>query len=211
MTFPKAASGLRLVFWAKIIELIGALAVIVLPVINIVSIIGSEDIENASLDLSLVGILAGVVLPLVGFVLALIGLIKAGKDHQSFKSAWGITVGLIIGEAALLILNLLNVMSTSSINDDFITLFSGISVIFTLEGIRALYCEKGVATGLVSTTTVIYVIAVVLEFVLSIWQSVLVENETLGLILSLILILCTIISYILYLICLAKAPKKLMK
>ena len=86
MKFPNAFSGVRKIFSAEIVELIGLL---LLAAASIPAVILQSN-ENVSLGVAVVALVFGIasaVLLVIGAILNIVGLVKAGKDEANFKTA----------------------------------------------------------------------------------------------------------------------------
>ena len=92
MTFPKAHAGVKKIYAAQIISLIGAAVLLLVSIISIlaVSLLNRGD---AAFSLSLGAIttllipIGGAILLLVYFILVLIGIIQAKTDEPTFMKA----------------------------------------------------------------------------------------------------------------------------
>ena len=107
MRFPNAHNGVKKIFTAEILSLIGTIALIIAAILALAAGTmisnGTADAEvNATVGmaagLALFGI-AGSILMLVAFIMNLVGIISAKKDEESFNTA---LIFVIVGIAASL-------------------------------------------------------------------------------------------------------------
>ena len=107
MKFPNAHNGVKKIFTAEILSLIGTVALIIAAILALTA---GAMVESGAADsavdetvgmvagLAVVG-LAGTILMLVAFILNLVGIISAKKDEESFNTA---LIFVIVGIAASL-------------------------------------------------------------------------------------------------------------
>lgn len=91
MTFPNAHKGVKKIFTAQIITLIGAAVLLLFTIISILAVAALRGNASASLSLgtitSLLIPIGGTILVLVYFILVLVGIIQAKADEPTFMKA----------------------------------------------------------------------------------------------------------------------------
>ena len=101
MRFPNALEGVKKIYKAEVIGLIGALFGFVAAILALAGVSAGED----GLGLVAVGgilIIAMAVLLVISFIMNLVGLNKAKPDEENFKNALtmviiGIIAGILLG------------------------------------------------------------------------------------------------------------------
>jgi len=222
MTFQNAYHGVKKIFTAELLKLIGGacalIAAILLAVTTGAAAAGSEDAVVASGLGSIVLIAAAVVLPIIGFIMNLVGLRQAGKDEEYFQTAFIISIFTLIIRFVSGIFTMMNVGGGAA--DNIATSISRIGeiavFILVVYGITNLAdrLHKSEILGTASTLIIFYVIAYGLAIVLDIvvlffgnsGNMVKIEG-----IMGIVSAVCSIAAYIIYLVYLGKAKKMLQK
>ena len=96
MNFPNAANGVKKIFTSQILDIIAAAAFFISAITGIVTLTSAAN-ENAGATVgfgagTLVLVLGGAVVSIVASILMLVGIIKASKDEQNFKTALAFVV-----------------------------------------------------------------------------------------------------------------------
>ena len=91
MKFPNAANGVKKLFTAEILQIIAAVALAAAAIMSLVMLANAAN-ENAGATLgfgagTLVFSIGGAVVSLISFILTIVGLVKASKDDNGFKTA----------------------------------------------------------------------------------------------------------------------------
>ena len=91
MKFPNAANGVKKLFTAEILQIIAAVALAAAAIMGLVMLANAAN-ENAGATLgfgagTLVFSIGGAVVSLISFILTIVGLVKASKDDDGFKTA----------------------------------------------------------------------------------------------------------------------------
>ena len=91
MKFPNAENGVKKLFTAEILQIIAAVALAAAAVMGLVTLANAAN-ENAGATLgfgagTLVFSIGGAVVSLIAFILTIVGLVKASKDDDGFKTA----------------------------------------------------------------------------------------------------------------------------
>ena len=222
MRFPNAAKGVKNIFTAQILQLIGSICEIIGLVIVISG--GATAILSKGSDAGLVAALSQMagasifliafsVLALIAFIMQIVGIVNAKKDEESFKSA---LICLIIGIIAPIVGALFArvspvIMSLCSSVGNLMGLFV---TIFIITGIIKLADQLN--NGEVSTkgSNILKIIIVIagLSLILSIVSSFMLTNPAIlviAMILLAISLVLSLIQYIMFLTLLSQAKKML--
>ena len=222
MRFPNAAKGVKNIFTAQILQLIGSICEIIGLVIVISG--GATAILSKGSDAGLVAALSQMagasifliafsVLALIAFIMQIVGIVNAKKDEESFKSA---LICLIIGIIAPIVGALFArvspvIMSLCATVGNLMGLFV---TIFIITGIIKLADQLN--NGEVSTkgSNILKIIIVIagLSLILSIVSSFMLTNPAIlviAMILLAISLVLSLVQYIMFLTLLSQAKKML--
>lgn len=100
MNFPNAANGVKKIFTSQVLDIVSAIIFVIMAITSIVTVLSAVN-ENAGATVgfglgSIVLALGGTVVAIVAAILMLVGVIKAGKDDQNFKTALAfIVLGIV--------------------------------------------------------------------------------------------------------------------
>ncbi len=222
MRFPNAAKGVKNIFTAQILQLIGSGCAVIGCIILISS--GVTAVLTKGSDAGLVAALsqaAGAsiflvaysILALIAFIMQIVGIVNAKKDEESFKSA---LICLIIGIVVPIIGALFSRVSPviSSLCLSVGNLMGLFVTIFIISGIIKLADQLN--RGDVSTkgSNILKMIIVIagLSLILSIVSSFMMANTAImvtAVILIVVSIVLSIIQYIMFLTLLSQAKKML--
>ena len=96
MTYPNALRGVRSIFTGQILSLLSVVCLVLGIAAGIAtgaSLEAQSSVGMASFGiLTVILFLASAVLPIIGYILYLIGLRKASKDEDTFGTAFGIAI-----------------------------------------------------------------------------------------------------------------------
>lgn len=101
MRFPSGFKGVAKVFAAEILGLIANVFVVIIAVIGLSSVaaLSAEDTIDAGLAGLGISVILGIIMSIlliVALILRLVGLGQAGKDEQSFRSAFIVSIFVLI-------------------------------------------------------------------------------------------------------------------
>lgn len=103
MKYPNAAKGVKKIFTAKILELISIICMAAALISALLLFVTASNKSTAGAGASAVAVMiflvAAGILIIVGAIMMLVGLIQAGRDEVSFKSALICILGEIIALA----------------------------------------------------------------------------------------------------------------
>ena len=219
MTFPKAYHGVKKLFTARMLGLIGSVCSIIGLIIGAgaaVSLVSGESDTLAIGAGSIVFIAAGLILPIIGLIIQLVGLKQAANDEDNFRQAFIISIFALVITIVSSIFTALNVGGGRA--DNIATLVSGIAeifvVIYVTQGISNLADQlknEDIArqSGRIAVLfTVVYAVSILSNFVIIFFGA----NQTIGVIVIVLSILSAILSFvasIIYLVYLGNAKNML--
>lgn len=147
MRFPNAANGVKKLFTAEILALIGGVLLLAAGVAALIMLASGKVMEQSSLEgigaavlasggAAVFFLLAAVVLFVISFIINIIGLAKASNDDGSFKIA---LFAVIVGLAVTLLSTL---FSSNSVVSSLLTSLESVAelvtTIYVIQGIRNL-------------------------------------------------------------------------
>ena len=222
MRFPNAAKGVKNIFTAQILQLIGSICEIIGLVIVISG--GATAILSKGSDAGLVAALSQMagasiflvafsILALIAFIMQIVGIVNAKKDEESFKSA---LICLIIGIIAPIVGALFArvspvIMSLCATVGNLMGLFV---TIFIITGIIKLADQLNNSEVSTKGSNILKIIIVIagLSLILSIVSSFMLTNPAIlviAMILLAISLVLSLIQYIMFLTLLSQAKKML--
>lgn len=221
MRFPNAAKGVKKLFTAEILNLIGTLCGIIgLGIIAVgiaaAGVNGQTDAGMAALVGGAAGgmifVIAYVVLVTIAFILHLVGIINARHDEESFKSA---LICLILNLVAMVCSGIFTSINTTvaSLFYTFGNLMNLFVTLFIISGIIKLadQLNRGDVSAKGSNILKIIVVIAALGLVISIVSSFIMSTAAMvtAMILMAVALILSVVQYIMFLTFLAKAKKML--
>lgn len=217
MRFPNAFSGVKKLFAAEILQIIGVVAMGLS--VAFLAILGvSINADNAVTGLgsfAFMSILAigGVVVMIIAAILKLVGLVKAGKDNKNFTYA---LYCIIIGLICVFVGSFFQTSNPTfySICDSINKIADLISTVLIIQGVMNLASDLGDTEMVMKGATIfkaiigIYVFAILGALTYAIMYPF-PFLRAIGAVFSFISIVLSIVSYILFLAYLAKAKNML--
>lgn len=221
MRFPNAAKGMKKIFSAQVMSLIGTLLLIAALVLGVIGVatgqIGGElDLEVAGFELigALAFAAAWLILSFIAFIVNLVGIFNASRDESNFKNAWfflalSILMAMIAGAFAPV--NGMGMFSSlmytlSSLLNLFVTLF------IISGGVKlADQMNRGDVSALGSNVLKLIVVVKVIELIVCLISSFMggMAASVVAGILAIVAIALSVIQYFMYLVFLNKAKKML--
>ena len=145
MTFPKARKGVRLIFISELIAVLVSLLGILSSTFTLLADAGVDF--TVGLDIFLILIIVELSIPLICFVIRIIGTFIASNDEPYFKNALFIDLfAMIINVAELLLVALINDKDTSLAQAILDAVIDGSSVavmIYIIIGVSVLAQDLG--------------------------------------------------------------------
>lgn len=220
MTFPNAFHGVKKLFTSEILNLIGGLCALLAAVFAVIATNSANAGSGAGTAAGGIGavifLAAAGVLPIIGYIMKLVGLNQAGKDEARFKQAFIVSLIALILTAVSAILAATN--AGGGVVDNIIKIFVEIAniaiVILVISGVQnlAVRCSN---EGMLSFGSkikimiiIIYVLALIANLVIVIFGTstgAAVTAGTFGIIAAIL----DIVAYIIFLVYLGKAKKML--
>ena len=217
MQYPSAHSGVKKLFIAEIISIVGGVLGLVAAIISTVFVNAAADAPGLIAAGSVL-LVTGFIM-VVAFILQMIGLLQAGKDEPNFRSGFWIAIfGIVISLVAAILRSITGVPELlCSILESLSSVASIVVLIFTLSGVANLASalgdndmfEKGRA--LINWITILFVVSIVLGLFPSFFAN---PNEGIKIMLSVMAIVAALVELVIYiniLIYLYKAIKMLKK
>ncbi len=207
MKYPNVSKGIKKIYAAEIISIFATITAIGAGIMSAVIYVGEQ--KNGSLDgleiealAATILIAAAAVLYVVGFILNLVGIIKASKDEASFKNAFMFTILGIVASVLSVVLASIDV--AASFTDIFIDLAGLFVTIFVIQGIvrisESLHREDMVKKGrkILTATVIGYCIGTGLSLFSSVFTTTGITGS-IAAILSVCASLFTLVVYLIYL------------
>ena len=220
MTFSNAYHGVKKVFTAELLKLFGGVCLLIAAVLGALAVGAAADGAATGAGVSGIGsivfIAAGFVLPIIGYIMNLVGLHQAGKDEDGFKTAFTISIFALIIAVVAGILTAFNV--GNGIADNIATIVQRICEIFifvlVVGGVANLADRLGKTQmiGKASTVLTIFIVCWVINILASLVDVIFGVNDTTTTITSIagiVVAVFSIIGYIVYLVFLGKAKNML--
>lgn len=218
MSFPNAAKGIKRIYTAEILKLIGYICLILAAIVGVVALAApGDEASGAAETLSLGGfigtivlVVAFAILMITAFIMNLIGYINARNDNENFKTALVfLIVGIVFTGISVFVIN----NGLSSILYSLSTLSETLSTIFVIAGVMQIARQLGREDISKKGATVLKLIITteVISFILSFISTFLRggTTEIVSTVLLLASLLVTFIKYIMYLSFLSKSKKML--
>lgn len=219
MKFPNAFQGVKKIFTAEILSMIGSACMIIFAIFGMVAVIGltaeSGDAAIAGGLGALVFGLAGGILSLIGLIFLLIGTKRASADEPLFGQAFMyILCSLILTVASTIISMIWATGIWDNLSTTVANIFSLIATVYIINGIQNLASKLNrpdmVAKGNTYMIMLIIVYAVqIIVRVIPVFFGANAATSTVVGILSLAAEVFALIVYILYLVLLGQAKKML--
>ena len=215
MQFPNAYKGVKKIYLAELLMLAVAVLGIAIVVILVASGMAADgNIDRLNLTEEQAAIVAGLgltvsLLMIIGFILMLVGVINAKKDDSNFRIAlYAILLGILFAVINALLSKQYPVIERwLSLATSICSLFS---TYFILSGIGSLAERMGDAPvkALADKARTVLCFTFSASYILTLIQGFL-NNSTFSQIINLVGLVLEIVSYIYFLIVLAKGRKML--
>ena len=219
MKFPNAYQGVKKIFTAEILSLIGAACMIIFAVFGVVALAGmatasGDTALTGGIGLAVFG-LAGGILSLIGLVFMLVGTKRAAQDEPIFNQAYMyILCSLILTLASIIISSIWIYGTWDNMSSTIANILAMIATIFIVNGVQSLANKLNrpdmVAQGNTYMILLIigYAIQIIVRVIPVFFGAGAATSIVVG-ILSLAAEVFALIVYILYLVFLGKAKKML--
>lgn len=219
MKFPNAYQGVKKIFTAEILSLIGAACMIIFAVFGVVALAGmaaasGDTALTGGIGLAVFG-LAGGILSLIGLLFLMIGTKRAAQDEPIFNQAYMyILCSLILTLASIIISSIWLYGTWDNMSTTVANILAMIATIFIINGVQNLAKQLNrpdmVATGntYMILLIVVYAVQIIVRILPVFFGANAATSRVVG-ILSLAAEIVSLIVYILYLVFLGKAKKML--
>ena len=220
MTFSNAYHGVKKIFTAELLKLIGGVCLLIAAILSVLTAGAAANGAAVGAGVSGAGTIifmaAGFVLPIVGYIMNLVGLHQAGKDEDGFGTAFIVSIFALIIAVIAGIFTGFNLFSP--IADNIATVIQRICeiVVFVLVvgGVASLAARLGKENmiGNANAVLTIYIVCWVIAILASLVDVIFGINATTATITSIASIVVAvflIIGYIVYLVFLGEAKNML--
>jgi hypothetical protein len=211
MKFPNAYSGVKKLYTAEILALIGVVALLIAAFAALV-MVGAAEAEEAGIGAASLGAAAvfgliGGVLAIIAFILQIIGLNAGGKDEPLFKTALSFAVAGIVVQA---LASFVPSEIVQKFAETFVPVAQVLLISYVISAIRSLAEKLGNSELVEKAKGVVTVVFV--TFAVQILAKVLgqfVLTGKIGGIVEIVGYVLEIVQFIVYLSYLSKAKKML--
>lgn len=219
MKFPNAYQGVKKIFSAEVLSLIGSVCMIVFAIFGLVTAAAVSADSAATAVTGGIGAvifgLAGGILGLIGLIFLLIGTKRAAIDEPVFNNAFlYIILSLILTVVSTIISSIWSTGIWDNVSTTIANVFSVFATIYIINGVQNLAAKLDrpdmVAKGntYMILLIIIYVIQIIARIIPVFFGANAATSSIAGA-LSLTAEIFSLIVYILYLIFLGKAKKML--
>ena len=222
MRFPNAAKGVKNIFTAQILQLIGAICEIIGFIILVGGLMAADATKGSNAGVaallggsmgSMLLLAAYSILSLIAFIMQIVGIVNAKKDEESFKSA---LICLIIGIVATIIGGLFMRLSrvVFALFMSVGSLMGAFVIIFIISGCIKLADQLNIGDVSTKGSNILKMIVVIagLSVILSIVSSFMMANVAImvtAMILAVVSVVLSIVQYIMFLTFLSQSKKML--
>lgn len=153
MKYPNAAKGVKKIFTAKILELISIICMAAALICALLLFVSAANNSNAGAGASAIAAMiflgGALILLTIGAIMMLVGLIQAGRDEASFKSALICILGEIIALAIATIISANSAAGMSGPVLDLAAAGGSISLSHLITSISNLLITVFIITGII--------------------------------------------------------------
>lgn len=214
MKFPNAYNGVKKIYLAEVLLILAAIlgiATIVVLAVNNVNIEAEElNLEGTPATLTLVFSIGAALIALIAFLLNLFGVISARKDDDNFKMAMFFTfIGIVCSIISAAFNNNEGLKGWMEVGNNLSSLFASYFVLGGIASLAGKYPDNMTMNLALKARTKVmsaFSTTVILRLIVNVFN---IQNETILLVLSVIILLAQVVSYLLYMATLAKGKKML--
>ena len=215
MKFQNAANGVKKIFGAEILGLIGTICMIVTALLGVIAYAAVKTESGEGLLFSGIGAavfgIGGVVLLFIGYIIKIVGVNKASNDEPSFKTALFFIIFALICSVGMSFFSGNEVIKT--LLDSFNQVANLAVTVFIIAGIRNLALRvnrndidaKG--SNLYKIIVVIYALIIISKIITAIFNNT--TSSMIALIFVVIAGILQIVQYFLYIAFLCKGKNML--
>ena len=214
MKFPNAYNGVKKIYLAEVLLILAAIlgiATIVVLAVNNVNIEAEElNLEGTPATLTLVFSIGAALIALIAFLLNLFGVISARKDDDNFKMAMFFTfIGIVCSIISAAFNNNEGLKGWMEVGNNLSSLFASYFVLGGIASLAGKYPDNMTMNLALKARTKVmsaFSTTVILRLIVNVFN---IQNETILHVLSVIILLAQVVSYLLYMATLAKGKKML--
>lgn len=211
MKFPNAYAGVKKLYTAEILALIGVIALLIAAFAGLV-MVGAAEAEEAGVGAASLGAaaifgLVGGVLAIIAFILQIVGLNAGGKDEPQFKTALSFAVAGIVVQA---LASFVPSEIVQKFAETFVPVAQVLLIYYVIAAIRSLADKLGNSEMVQKAKGIITIVYV--TFGVQILAKVLgqfVFTDKIGGIVEIVGYVLAVVQFIVYLSYLSKAKKML--
>ena len=219
MKFPDAYQGIKKIFTAELLSLIGSACMIIFAIFGLVTVAAYQANSADALVAGSIGTiifgLAGGVLALIGLIFLLIGTKRASIDEPVFNNAFMfIILSLVLTVASTIISSIWATGIWDNVSTTVANIFSVFAMIYIINGIQNLASklDRPDMVTMGNTYMILMIIVYAIQIIARIIPAFFGANATTSTaagVLSLVAEIFALVVYIIYLIYLGKAKKML--
>ena len=217
MRFPNAAKGVKKIFSAQILDLIGAILLTVAAIL-IIPVAASLKAENevgffVSGGTAVIFFAAWLVLTVIAFIMNLVGIINASHDESNFKSALFFLILSIVSAMLIGVFAQFNNGTVSGLMYSLSTLFRLFVTIFIISGGVKLAdrMNRGDVSATGTNVLKLIIVITVIELITSLIASFMggPVASVVAIVLFMAAVVLAVVQYFMYLVFLNKVKKML--
>ena len=219
MTCQNAYQGVKKIFTAEVLGLIGTLCMVIVVVFGVVALVGVDAASDGATIAGGIGavifFLGGGIVSIVGLILLMIGTKRASEDEPVFNTAFMYILCSLILTVASVILNMIWPLANwDNLSTTVANVFSMTATIYIIMAVQRLAnrLEKPEMVSKGNTYMTLLIIAYAIQIILRVvpvFYGPEAATSTVVSILTLAAEIFTLVAYILYLIYLGQAKKML--
>ena len=211
MKYPNAHAGVKKLFTAEVLSLIGVIALLIAAFAALFTV-GAAEAEAVGVGLASLGVaavfgLAGGVLAIIALILQIVGLNAGGKDEPQFKTALSFAVAGIVVQA---LASFVPAEIVQKFADTFVPLAQVLLIYYVIAAIRSL-AEKLDDSELVRKARSVIIVVFVtfgVQILAKVFSKFVLTGKVAGVI-EIVGLVLEIVQFIVYLSYLSKAKKML--
>jgi hypothetical protein len=200
MKYPNAYKGVKKIFLAEILMLLGALLSIAAVII----------LSTGGVTVSGIFAVAVPILALIAFILNLVGVINCRKDDESFKIAFYVTlIGIVCSIISAIFSTNETLVVWMQLVQTLCNLFASYYILGGIANLAGTYPDnatKELALKARSLLIFTFLASAIIRLISNIFN---IQNEVVLLILGIVILVLEIVSYVLYLRALAAGKNML--
>ncbi len=190
-----AYKGVKKIYHAEIVSILAAICMVVVAILELIS-------PTETIILVIGGFaIATVAMYVIAFILQMLGLEQAGKDHSSFKTAfWIVVLGIVLGIAAG-VMQALDDKAYALVGEMMTSVTSLINILvimFIITGISSLVTDEKFASKgkkICLTMAVVYAITFTISILTTVCEN---AGDTVKIVFGILALLAALVDLIIY-------------